>query len=223
VILKVLSKSKTLTLGVSFISYSMHHVEYNSVASSYITEFKKGNIPAFGHFYDLFYIPLCFFAEQIILDRPAAEDVVTDVFIKLWEKRGSFNTEENIKAFLYISTKNACRNILKHRSYIKKHEELNKLPVFQEDWVLDKILFTEVYWALYNAIEKLPNQCQNVLKMSYLEQMKNQEIADKLNISINTVKTQKARAILLLRKKLGNKHLMTGLLLWPYFVQHLNK
>ncbi|SFD01138.1 RNA polymerase sigma-70 factor, ECF subfamily [Chitinophaga sp. CF118] len=201
----------------------MHRVEYNSITFSYITEFKKGSITAFGHFYDLFYIPLSFFAEQIILDKPAAEDVVTDVFIKLWEKRGSFNTEENIKAFLYISTKNACRNILKHKSHIKKYEESTKYPIYQEDLVLDKILFTEVYWTLYNAIEKLPNQCQNVLKMSYLEQMKNQEIADKLNISINTVKTQKARALLLLRKKLGNKHLMVGLLLWPYFVQLINK
>ena len=201
----------------------MLHVQYNGVGPSYITEFKKGDLNAFGHFYNLFYTPLCFFAGQIILDKQAAEDVVTDIFIKLWEKRADFNTEENIKAFLYISTKNACRNILKHKTHVRKYEESGEFPVFDEDLVLDKILFTEVYWALYKAIEKLPHQCQNVLKMSYLEQMKNQEIADKLNISINTVKTQKARAILLLRKQLGNQHLMTGLLLWPYFIQFLKK
>lgn len=201
----------------------MHHVHNNAAGSSYITDFRKGNISAFGHFYNLFYTPLCFFAEQIILDKPAAEDVVADIFIKLWEKREDFNTEENIKAFLYISTKNACRNILKHKTHVRRYEESAGFPVFDEDLVLDKILFTEVYWSLYNAIEKLPPQCQNVLKMSYLEQMKNQEIADKLNISINTVKTQKARAILLLRKQLGSKHLMTGLLLWPYFDQLMKK
>lgn len=184
---------------------------------SHITGFKKGNTTAFSHYYDLFYTPLRYFAEQMIEDNAAAADIVEDVFIKLWQKRASFNTEDNIKAFLYICTKNACRDYLKHMVFVKKSRKaIADSSPRGEDFALNQLIRAELYWSIYNAIEELPTGCRKIFKMSYLEEMKNQEIATRLSLSIKTVKNQKARALLLLRKKLTGEHLATWLLLCAY-------
>jgi RNA polymerase sigma-70 factor (family 1) len=202
----------------------MQQIVINENLLAQMEAFREGDLKAFSYFYDLFYTRLCVFAVQIIDDQAAAEDIVAEVFVKLWQKRTHFQTAENIKGFLYISTKNACRNYLKHQLHVRNYEnEVSRLPVFDDDWILNEIIVTEVYHALNNAIAGLPEQCAKVLKMSYLDQMKNQEIADTLQISIHTVKSQKARAISLLRKELGNKLLMTSLLVWPYLELMMHK
>jgi RNA polymerase sigma-70 factor (ECF subfamily) len=186
----------------------------------HITEFRKGNTTAFSHYYHLFYTPLRYFAEQLTGDQAASADIVADIFIKLWQKHAHFNTEENIKSFLYISTRNACLDFLKHLRIAKRSEKIiadNSTP--EEDIVLDQVIRTELYWNIYKAIEQLPAGCRNIFKMSYLEDMKNQEIADKLHLSIKTVKNQKARAIMLLRKRLSEEHLTAWLLLCAYLTK----
>lgn len=180
----------------------MVHTEHNG-SMFYITEFNKGNVTAFSHFYHLFYTRLCYFAEGLIADQTAAEDIVEEVFVKLWNKRGNFETEKNIRAFLFISTKNACLDFLRHeRSVEQSREAWQYLAADQEDYVLNRIIESEVITTIYDAIERLPTKCRKIFKMSYLDSMKNQEIATRLGISVNTVKNQKVRALQLLRIQL---------------------
>ena len=180
--------------------------------------FRNGEPPALHSLLKLFYGPLCLFAERMVMDRPAAEDIVGETFIKLWNKRANFETIQNVKAFLYISTRNACLNWLKQaqRDSLSK-KQLAYLTSEREEFILNEIIRAEVLQEIMQEIERLPEQCGKVLKLSYLEGLKNQEVADLLQISVHTVKNQKARAIQLLKIRLRDRDLMTLFFLYTLF------
>jgi RNA polymerase sigma-70 factor (family 1) len=146
----------------------------------------------------------------LIRDRPAAEDIVKDTFIKLWLKQQDFGTPQNVKAFLYITVRNACLNYLRHMQVREAtQKELTYLGMDREDaHVLNNMIKTEVMHEIYAEIEKFPKKRRYIFKLAYLEGMKNEEIANLLNISISTVKTQKARAILALRTHFSDHQLV---------------
>lgn len=164
---------------------------------------KEGNTEALRAIHDLYYSSLRSFAGGLLGDVPAAEDIVTEVFVTLWRKQRDFDTLSNIKAFLYISTRNACINYIKksQRDSVLKTGLSNYRSADTEEFVLNEMIRTEVMQEIYAAIEALPSQCRRVFKMSYIEGLNNSEIAGKFKISINTVKNHKVRALGLLRLK----------------------
>lgn len=181
---------------------------------------RKGEPEALQTLLKLYYGALCLFAERMVTDRQAAEDIVGEAFIKLWKRRDNFATVQNIKAFLYISTRNAALNLLKQA----KRESLSKkqlayLSEEQGAFVLNDMVRAEVLREILQEIDKLPEQCGKVLKLGYLQSMKNQEIATMLNISVHTVKNQKARAIQLLKIRLRDRDLMALFFLYTYLDQ----
>ncbi len=172
-----------------------------------VEDLKSGNSQSMISFFNLYYAPLCYFAERMIHDRQAAEDIVEDSFMKLWKKHTDFGSIQNIKAFLYISTRNACLNHLKqHQRDAVSKRELAYLHGDSDDFVLNSIIRTEVMAEIYRQIEKLPAQSRKVLKMSVFDNMRNHEIAAALDVSIHTVKNQKVRAMQLLRMNIGRHH-----------------
>lgn len=181
-------------------------------------DFRKGDPQALNAIFKMYYAPLCLFAERMLHDRPAAEDVVGDTFIKLWNRHTDFENLMNIKAFLYITTRNACLNLLKQlqRESLSK-KQLAYLTGDTEGFVLNEIVRSEILQEINREIENLPSQCKKIFKMSYLQGKKNQDIADQLQISVHTVKNQKARAIQLLKVKLLDRNLVT-LLIWYMLV-----
>ena len=115
---------------------------------------------------------------------------------------------------MYITVRNACLNYLKQA----KRDSLNQkqlayLTGEKEEFVLNEMIRAEVLKEIMNEINNLPEQCGKVLKLGYLEGLRNQEIAKLMNISVHTVKNQKARAIQLLRVKLPDRNLVALLLL----------
>src|SRR5688500_19829073 len=91
-------------------------------------EFKRGNTQAFKAVYDLYFPSLCFFAKRLVDNDGEGEDIAADSFVKLLNRYDSFDTLPNIKAFLYITTRNACLNYLRYsqRQHSSKRE-LNRL------------------------------------------------------------------------------------------------
>lgn len=181
----------------------------------------RGDQKAFRVIFHQHYKALCYFASSIILDGQEAEDLVQETFSKLWNKRADFSSATSIKAFLYIATKNACLNFIKQRerqsSREKEFSYLLKEPLAGD---FDPILTeTEIISELYTEIEQLPKQCQRVFKMSYLQGMKNEEIAAALHISYNTVRTQKLRALKLIRSSLLKKNLLTAFYAYIAFIK----
>lgn len=155
----------------------------------------------FTEIFNFFYRRLCFFANRLLKDPQAAEDLVADVFLKIWATQVGFKTLANAKAWLYITTRNSCLNYckkIKHECYT----EIDSNSFYSEETVATSITRAEVLQEIVNIIEGLPVECRRIFKLGYLGNLTNQEIARELCLSIHTVKNQKARAIYLIRKRL---------------------
>src|SRR5687768_256671 len=124
-------------------------------------DFKKGDPRALQVIFKMFYAPLCIFAERMLRDRPAAEDIVGETLVKLWNRHTDFENMQNVKAFLYITTRNACLNMLKQM----QRESLSKkqfayISGDKEGFILSEIVRAEVLNEIRREIDNLPAQCQ---------------------------------------------------------------
>ena len=162
----------------------------------------KPNNLGIRHLFDLYYTRLCYFAHKLIGDKEASEDIVQDAFVAYWKKSADFDSELSIKSFLYLTVKNACLNVIRHGDVVKRYAENNDATGYTEEKIIENIIRSEVAGEIHSAIATLPKGCRQVLELAYFGELKNDEIAEQLQISINTVKTQKARALQLLRLKL---------------------
>jgi RNA polymerase sigma-70 factor (family 1) len=165
--------------------------------------FQKGDYRAFGFVFANYYRSLCYFASRLIVGNPIAEDIAQEAFVRLWQKHDAFSSQQSIKAFLYIITRNACLNFLKQWQREKNNREAwlshyNEI----EDHVLNHLSRKDLYSEIYMAIESLPEECKKIIRLSFLEGYRNHEIAAQLQLSIHTVKNQKSRGLYLLKKKL---------------------
>lgn len=165
---------------------------------------------AFKAIFDEYYKPLCAFGYRYVKDSSVAEDMIQEVFGTLWEKRLDFNHEKAIKSFLYTSARNKCLNHLKHKAVLEKHEEKLVYELESESFFTQHVIEEETFNQLYLEIEQLPNAAKKIILLA-LKGLKNKEIADALNISENTVKTQKKIAYSKLKK--GLSPIVNGILL----------
>jgi len=150
-----------------------------------------------------YYARLVHFACQFSKDRESAEDIVQEAFIKYWDLKNQLATEEAaVKSFLYTAVKNASLNAVRHLKVVDSFAAQAQVSEVEEETAIHAIIRSEVLGELHNAIASLPESCQKVSRMGFLEGMKNHEIAQELGVSINTVKTQKKRGLELLRNRL---------------------
>ena len=167
-----------------------------------VKNIRKGNKEAFKKVFDTYFNALCAFGIRYISDRSVVEDMVQDVFISFWEKRQDFDHINAVKAFLYTSVRNKCLNQLKHQLVIQKNEKELIRELESEQFFANHIIEEEVFNQLTTEIRNLPKSSQDIMIL-VLNGLTNSEIADELNISVNTVKTQKKIAYSKLKHKLG--------------------
>jgi len=168
---------------------------------------------AFDRIFHSFYGRLVYFAEQFTDNRHEAQDIVVETFQKFWERRNAFFTKNNIKAFLYITVKNACLDSIRSNTTQQKHKkELAYLQADQfEKYAELCIVETDFITTIYEQINSLPKKSQRVFKMKYIEGLKISEIALQLNISESTVRNLIAYSLKLLRNTVGSQLLMISL------------
>lgn len=170
----------------------------------WLTAFNQGNNNAFRLIFESYNRLLFTCAIQLVKDKEQAEDIVSEAFTKLWQRHEVFQTEEHIKAFLFVTTRNASLNYLRHiqRKTASQHElsYLNKDKDDQD--VITDMIEGELLRRIYPLIETLPNKCRTIFKLIYFEDASTDEVAQKLHITPRNVLNQKARAIQLLKKKL---------------------
>lgn len=168
----------------------------------------------FDELFRSYYAPLCFFCEQIIHDEDSAKDIVEDLFVKLWQKKVEFENLQHAQSYFYRSARNACLNFIKHGKVVEvTHQALMDTSELADEGHMQNMIKAEVWGELYRAIENLPSQCSKVITLSFLDGLSTEEIADEMNISIQTVRNTKVRALNTLRQTLpGN--LLSLLLLY---------
>lgn len=176
--------------------------------------FRNGDHQAFQKVFHQFYRPLVFFAEKLIRNRSEAEDIVVVTMSKLWGIHRNFDTILNVQAFLYITVRNQCLNYLKKQQTDSRNATLfEHLLSSNEDFVLSQMVHQEILEEIKTAIDTLSAQRKQVLLLIFYENMSQQEIAEKMNLSLNTVRNTKAQALEQLRKVLFKKRMLVFLVL----------
>lgn len=161
---------------------------------------KKGDKKIFEHLYSSYYQELCVFLLSYCQDRAIAEDVVQDVFLKVWVKRREINIQTSLKAFLYKATYNKLMD--KYRHTRLKNEMLSSyyhtaLMLAVEN---DSEISKRRLGLLKACIEDLPKRCKEVFLSGKDRGLDYGEISEQLNISVKTVEGHFARAYRLLKE-----------------------
>lgn len=162
---------------------------------------------AFELLFNLYHVPLCNFAKVYVKQLVIADEIVQETFIKIWEVRATLDEEKSIKSFLFQCVHNNCLNYIKKAGNNSKsgQEYLNDLQFraevlgSAEASVIDTLVADELEFQIEKIIDSLPDQCRQVFIFSRFHDMSYADIAKKLNISLNTVKTQISRALQKLR------------------------
>jgi len=168
-------------------------------------QFSTGDPAAFRALVDAYFPVLCRYAQKILQDESLAKDVVQETFIKLWKYEGSFSTPAGLRGFLYVAARNGCLNLIRGR----EREEDRHLKVAAEnpdsvDPVLNEILQAESIALIYQVVREMPKKMQQVFFLSFEEGLTIAEIAREMNTSQKTVRNQKYKALVSLRKKFRN-------------------
>ena len=169
----------------------------------HLQKLKNGDITVFEMFFRAYYQPLCNYAYTFVQDRDEAEEIVQSAFLSVWEKRESIEIRTSLKSYLYTMVRNACLNVIKHEKIKQKHigEEL-AIAERAHDSVSQRVNSSELETRIQVSIEKLPEQCRLIFKLSRFEELKYAEIADQLNISVKTVENQIGKALKIMREEL---------------------
>jgi RNA polymerase sigma-70 factor (ECF subfamily) len=164
-----------------------------------------------------YYQPLCRYAEYLNIGEHDAEDIVVNVFHKLLLQPDKFKKAENIKAFLYTTTRNACFDHLKN---LKKEKESTELLAYLNEGDttgIDRLqIKAELLEKIHNAIEELPEKYKVVMQ-ALMNGTKTNELANEMGINVQSVLNIKSRAIKTLRIKLLDEGLPVLVLLYWLF------
>jgi RNA polymerase sigma-70 factor (ECF subfamily) len=169
----------------------------------YLEKIHLGDTNAFSVLFRKYYEPLYQFAGRLVKDTQIAENIVQDVFVKMWINRENWHIKTSVKSYLYTAVKNHSLNYLKRE---KRTISTGVDSNYQDNFAVspeEEFVEKEMLDAIHKAINKLPQQCRQIYLMKRYDYLKYTEIAEILNISINTVKTQMKRALKSLLKNLA--------------------
>jgi len=168
-----------------------------------LEKIQSGNESAYEMIFRTFYQPLCRYAYSFLEDREEAEEVVQSAFITVWEKRKSIDIQTSLKSYLYRMVRNGCLNVIKHEKVKQQHvaHEMAVTEVSYES-VTQKVYASELESKITEALKALPEQCRLVFQLSRFEELKYQEIADQLQISVKTVENHMGKALRIMREQL---------------------
>ena len=175
------------------------------------SEVKKGNHKALEELFHRTFPRLFDFAVKITKEEPIAEDILQDVFIKVWGKRKEIENS-NIEAYLFRLVRNQCLDYVKFAKVVSgreidldnfsKYEELYRIDFLGDDPYL--LIQEELKNEIEQTIESLPPRCKEVFVLSKIEGLKNREVAEKLQINIKNVERHLARAAKTFKEKFSS-------------------
>ncbi len=153
-----------------------------------ISKIKQDDYSGFNLLFFKYYASLCTYVATIITDSTTAEDIVQDLFVKLWSDRKKIVIYKDIKHYLFRAAKNSAMNFLRAEKYRKKAMDNLEIPDFFEE--TEDSNQEEFLQKLEECIDKLPERSKQVLLLNRFEKLKQKEIGERLNISVKTIKNQ---------------------------------
>jgi len=168
-----------------------------------ILNIRNGDKEVFESLFRSLYNSLVRYANTMVKNYDTSEDIVQDLFVKLWMERENINIESSLNGYLFRATHNKCLHYLEHKKVMDKYtNEIaaanNRTP---ED-PFEILSYTDLQSKVAGVIEKLPEQCGKIFCMNRFEGMKYREIAEGLSISVKTVEANMGKALKEFRKEL---------------------
>ena len=157
----------------------------------------------FAEIFSVYYKDMVMFAYGFTHEREDSEEIVQDVFVKLWEEHEKINISTSIKSYLLKSVQNKCIDWHRHRKVVNHHSNyVTENSLLYEYDTDNYILSSELELLIEKAIASLPGKVKETFELSRFEGFKYQEIADKLNVSVRTIEVRISKALELLRESL---------------------
>lgn len=184
-------------------SHSNHSINGDLSDGDLFSLIRKGDKHAFNIIYDRYNKQLYMLAYRYLLDKAMAEDAVQHVFVKLWEYHSGLDITSSLKNYLYTMTKNYVLNKIRNENNAILHNfniYQNSESEIYEDKSIEE---NEIRSIFYEVINKLPPQKKLICLLKLEGELTNQGIAEKMNISINTVKTHYAQSLKILKQQLA--------------------
>jgi RNA polymerase sigma-70 factor (ECF subfamily) len=162
----------------------------------------SGDLKAFETLFNDYYEKLAYYAYQYLKDKDSAEDVVQELFSKLWINRDKLSVNTSINAYLYGAVRNACLNQIKHQKVKEGYLSSSVFPTEYDSFIPNEIDAKELDRIIQSSIIDLPPERQKIFLLSRNQGLKYQEIAEKLGISVKTVEAQMGKSLRFLRERL---------------------
>jgi RNA polymerase sigma-70 factor (family 1) len=177
-------------------------------------QFRAGSEEAFTTVYRLLYQRVFWFARKFVEETEEARDLTAESFVQLWQQPDTFPTLDAVTAFLYVTVRNKCYNLLKHRQMkaSRREELLRQLNERSPDDFFEEQVQLQLVRRIYAEVDKLPARMKEIFLLSYREGLKPAEIAERLQIKAQTVTNQRVTAIRILQLALGKDLLLAPLL-----------
>lgn len=171
----------------------------------------SGDAITFERIYKHFLKPLHRYAINMLKDEDLAKEVVQNIFLKLWERRSTLSINGSVQAYLYRAVYHECLNYLRHEKTKMNYQDHLSYTMSSKNEENSGMELLDLQEKLQQALNVLPERCRTIFQMSRFEELKYQEIANELGISIKTVETQMGKALRVLRIKLVD---FLPLILW---------
>lgn len=183
---------------------------------------QQGDTTALEYFFQKYMELLYFRALGYVKDPLVAEDIVQEVYIRFWDNRKKLEITLSVPAYLTRSVVNSCKNYLEHMSVRHRYEQdyQNENQVQEEKLEYDEEELEQLRVRLKLFIDSLPEKCREIFILACVEGLKYREVAERLNVSVNTVKTQVKSAYAKLRTDfdIKDQELIVILLLFQQFI-----
>jgi len=191
-------------IGNSHILAGYGNIKVEQSSTAIIRSLAPTGEAAFEQLFKTHFRGLHAYAITILKEEMMGEEIVQNVFFKVWEKRQLLEIETSPKAYLYKAVYHDCLNYLKHKKVRSAHAmHVVRQSNDQVENASGKLLQGELKEHIHNAMNELPEQCRSIFQMSRFEGLKYQEIADEMGLSVKTIENQMGKALKLLRIKLA--------------------
>jgi len=172
--------------------------------SDIIGRIRQGDKQEFEKLFRSSYASLVRYAKTVLRDHDAAEEIVQELFFRLWQDRQTLTIESSLNGYLFRSVHNRSLHYIEHQKVVSRHagEMIARAERVSEP-VTEAIYYSELQARVARVLERLPERCRMIFRMSRFEGLKYNEIADKLAVSLKTVEADMGRALREFRKALA--------------------
>jgi RNA polymerase sigma-70 factor (family 1) len=172
--------------------------------SDIIRRIRQGDKQEFEKLFRSSYVSLVRYAKTFVKDHDASEEIVQELFFRLWQDRQNLSIESSLNGYLFRSVHNRALHYIEHQKVVSRHAvEMAVKTEMTVEPVTEAIYYRELQARVAGVLERLPERCRTIFRMSRFEGLKYNEIADKLEVSLKTVESDMGKALREFRKALS--------------------